>query len=257
MLNEVFGKGLLSGAGNRVTFIFVFLAVLLFSLVSAYMIPSYAYRYVCWKQLKKGKAAPENFKRKLWMILSFVFSLIGMSLAVFFLPLWKVFFFAMFLLFSVFGVIVDSCIRIIGNEMLLSLLPVVLLYRFLDSSGPVAALLGSLLAVLVILAFFLLAHLIVYLHKGVRGVGMGDVKLCILIAFALGIQGIVDFALGLAVAIFAYLAWRIIRTPIFLHYIFDTDNTFPMCGPIVCGFLYALLVGYGVDYGSLFRMLLG
>lgn len=225
----------------------VFLKNLVFaalSLLGACLIPSVANRYISWKQKKKVRKEYRKVKSLAWYALSIAAVVLSVFLSIVYLEVWEGVFVVIFSAFAVFGIIVDTCIRIIGNEMLLCMFPFGIAYRLMTASTLKGAFVGSLIAVVLMLIFFLAAHLIVYLHKGVRGVGMGDVKLSVVIAITLGVGLFADFILGMAVGMIAYLVFRILKSPFFIRTIFDSDNTFPMCPPIMLGFMYALFASH-------------
>ncbi len=217
------------------------LIILLISAGVSFGIPAFSYQYVNWKLEKKGKEPLGNEGIAQWRIICFVVFAAVAYLMVALIPTKELWLGIIFLGFALFGIIVDSRIRIIGNEMLLAMLPFGLIYRALTASTVGDAFLGSLLAMLMVGAFLYIAHLITWLHKKVRGVGMGDIKLSLLIALTLGVSGSLNFLLGLALGMLFYLSVRIIRNPKFLITIFHVNNTFPMCGPIMIGFLFALI----------------
>lgn len=137
-----------------------------------------------------------------------------------------------FALFAVFGTTVDSYIRIIGNEMLLAMLPIGVLYRIVD--GGVSSLLGSLGALLVVILTFGLAMAGTKKLKGVIGVGMGDVKLSMVIALTVGFPGVLSFLGGMAFAIVAYCVVGL-KT-----HMLRRNSYFPMCGMIMAGLMITL-----------------
>lgn len=207
----------------------------------SYNIPLYAYKYAEYKQKKKAKDMPLNGKSltkrlKIYaMILSMIYAYISYS----FLGTKELVFASIFMFFAVFGVCVDTLIRIIGNEMLLIMLFPALIYRIY--MGGFRSFIGSIISILIIILFYLAAGLLTYLHKGLRGIGMGDVKLSMVIAIAVGFPGVISFMGAMAISILLYLFIRFIREPLFIRTIFCPWNTFPMCAPIMAGFLFAII----------------
>lgn len=210
------------------------------SILGAYLLPASAKRYIQWKQAKKERKEYQNAKSLFWYIFSLLALTLSACLAFYCLRFWEGVFIMIFSMFAVFGIIVDTCIRIIGNEMLLCMFPFGIAYRLLTAPTLKSAFIGSLIAAVLMLVFFFAAHMIVYLHKGVRGVGMGDVKLSLLIGITLGVGLFGEFILGMAVGMIVYLVFRILKSPFFIRTIFNPDNTFPLCPPIMLGFIYAL-----------------
>lgn len=209
------------------------------SAVAAYRLPHFAYQYACYKQNKKGRAQPEG-EIRLWQKLLAAVVAAGYTLfAGWYLPFTETVFATVFMMFAIFGITVDQLIRIIGNEMVGWMFLVAVIYRIY--SGGVKSLLNALLAIGCVIAYFALADLIVRLHKGVRGVGMGDVKLAMVIALAVGFPNIYYFVLGMVIAMVSVILYRIIKTPVWIKLMFDTRNTFPMCGPIMVGLLFTIV----------------
>ena len=86
----------------------------------------------------------------------------------------------------------------------------------------------------VVILTFGLAMLGTMKLKGVFGVGMGDIKLAMVIALTVGWPGVLTFLGGMAIAIIVYcivgLRARVLRK----------ESFFPMCGMIMAGLLFAL-----------------
>lgn len=215
-------------------------------------IPGYAYKYACWKNKKRGK---EKISTELWKGWKIVFPVVILALGYMSFenfPGWKAIFILVFVLFGVFGIVVDSLIRIIGNEMLLIMLVVGIIYRGVD--GGVRSYIGSALGLGIVIAVLLVSAVVTYFFVGARGVGMGDIKLCIVAAVTVGFPGTLYFMLGMAVAMLAYVLLKIVTVPAYIHSIFHVSNTFPMCGVIMAGFItgmvypvfmYNFMTGFG------------
>ncbi|WP_159442043.1 prepilin peptidase [Clostridium sp. Marseille-P2415] len=135
---------------------------------------------------------------------------------------------------AVFGICVDAFIRIIANEMLWVILAAGLCYR-IYLGGP-RALWGSAGALLIVIAVFGMTILFTFVRKGTPGVGMGDIKLAMIIAITVGWPGVFYFLTGMAGAIGIYCLAGMKCG--FLA----RDSTFPMCGHIMAGFLIALIL---------------
>ena len=241
---EVFEERILNLINtNKPVMVSVLVISFIFIIIS-YYIPKFAYKYANWKLTKKGNDTLKEYKYKLWVPVSMIAMILSILVSVYYLPFWKLIFVLVFTCFAVFGAIVDDTISIIGNEMLLYMLPVGLVYRFIDGGLTLGNIGGSLLAVLVVIAFFTVTHFIVYFHKGVRGVGMGDVKLSVLIALTVGMLGIYDFIIGLAIGVLIHISYKIIKYPIYLKNMLKVSSTFPMCAAIMFGLWFAVVARY-------------
>lgn len=207
-------------------------AIVAAALAAGYAASELAYKYVLYKCRKKDRTPPEVKKGRLWNFACAAVAGVCALISLLFMDTVPTVFCILFALFSVFGTTVDSYIRIIGNEMLLVMLPIGLLYRIL--AGGFSSLLGSLAALGVVILTFGLAMLGTMKLKGVFGVGMGDIKLAMVIALTVGWPGVLTFLGGMAIAIIVHcvvgLRARVLRK----------DSFFPMCGMIMAGLLFAL-----------------
>lgn len=214
--------------------------------IGSFLIPYLAYQYANYKRQKRGN---EPTEQRLSQWVSMVAALIGIILAfvaVHEMPLWQGTFCILFYWFAVFGICVDSYIRIIGNEMLLAMLVLGICYRFLE--GGIASFLGSMVGLAITIALFAAAAGITYIRRLSGGVGMGDVKLAMVISITVGWPNVRCFLGGMAAAMVAYIAICILFKKLSLH------STFPMCGPIMVGFLLAL---YQPQMQAVFSVLWG
>lgn len=141
-----------------------------------------------------------------------------------------------FTLIAIFGICVDIAIRIIPNVMVLTILLLGILYRILD--GGVKSLIGACIAFGLVILIFGLSGVITYRFKGTRGFGMGDLKLSLAIAVALGYPGVLHFFIGMAISIACYCVLGLYSKMLTL------GSTFPMCPQIMIGFLFALVLPY-------------
>ena len=214
------------------------LLLLIAALLIALATMSSTYKYVEFKCQKGNRALPKAKKGLSWNAVCVLIVGVCAAVSLFLLDdgttqgFAKAILCIVFALFAVFGTTVDSYIRIIGNEMLLAMLPVGILYRILD--GGISSLLGSLLALLIIILTFGLAMMGTKKLKGVIGVGMGDVKLSMVIALTVGFPGVTTFMGGMALAIVVY-CFIGLRT-----HMLQKNSYFPMCGMIMAGFLLSL-----------------
>ena len=204
--------------------------------IVVYVLPELAFVFACYKYKMRNQELPEAKIKAIWKIACAGFGILYSGAVLWFVPLWQALFCIVFMYFAIFGFVLDGLIRIVANEMLLVLLPIGLAYRVL--SGGFVFLLGSLEGLGVVIAVFGTAAAFTRLKKGSGGVGMGDVKLAMVIAITVGWPGSVYFLGGMAIAIGAYCLVGL-KT-----YMLRMDSTFPMCGHIMAGFLTALLLPY-------------
>lgn len=196
------------------------------------VIPQVAFQYTNYKNERRGKEKVQSVPSRQMMLLCGLAGAALAGLAAYSLPFWRASFCVVFIWFAAFGICVDGYIRIIGNEMLLAMLIVGISYRMVD--GGLSSFAGSLLALLLTIALFAAAAGITYLRRMSGGVGMGDVKLAMVIAITAGWPGTMYFLGGMAAAMILYIAFLFFRKRFFLK------NTFPMCGPLMFGLLTAL-----------------
>ncbi|MCI0503065.1 MAG: prepilin peptidase [Fusobacteria bacterium] len=136
------------------------------------------------------------------------------------------------LMLAVIGTLVDMKIRLIPNELVLIILILGIAFRIL--SVGFASLKGSLIALVLVIVIFGITAGITYMIRGSVGVGAGDFKLMSVIAIAVGIPGVVYFLIGLSVALVVYVIYGTLTKRLTL------GSAFPMCGPIMVGFVYSL-----------------
>lgn len=196
------------------------------------VIPQVAFQYANYKNERRGKAKVQSAPSRQMMLLCGLAGAALAGLAAYSLPLWRASFCVVFIWSAVFGICVDGYSRIIGNEMLLAMLIIGISYRVVD--GGLSSFAGSLLALLLTIALFAAAAGITYLRRMSGGVGMGDVKLAMVIAITAGWPGTMYFLGGMAAAMILYIAFLFFRKRFFLK------NTFPMCAPLMIGLLTAL-----------------
>lgn len=206
-------------------------------------IPKMAYEFSCYKCRKNGKEI--TFKqvgiilKTLCVVTIDVYALLVIVLV----PTQLIALTILFGIIGVFGSFVDRFCRIIANEMVLVLLVLGIVYRVL--TGGNGLLLGSIAALVFTTLIFYLASVVTKLRTGVSGVGMGDVKLSMVISIMVGWPGIIFFFIGLGVSIAIYSLGGLKLG------FFTLKDTFPMCLPIVLGWLYALIYQY-IPYVHLF-----
>lgn len=211
--------------------------------ITSFLIPGLAYYYANYKMKKRGKEAP---LQQLSQWAPIIATALGISLAWIALhemTFWESIFCILFYWFAVFGVCVDSHIRIIGNEMLIAMLGLGICYRLLEG-GP-SSFLGSLAGLAITTGLFAATAGITFIRRMSSGVGMGDIKLAMVIAITVGWPNVLYFLGGMAVVMILYIAFSVLSKRLLLH------SAFPMCGPIMAGFLIAL---YQPQMEAVFRL---
>ena len=192
-------------------------------------IPGAALRYAGMKSERKASPRPvlTDISKKKWMCAAAGGLFTGICAA--YCPAWKVIFAAAFVWTALFGIIVDSLMRIIGNEMLMWLFGLGIIYRFL-CGGMKAAWSGT-KALFLSLLIFIAAAFIMKLLTGRRGVGMGDIKLSMTAAFIAGMEHLPLFLTGMCAAMAVYVLLGLKTRMLTLK------SSFPMCMPLMAGLL--------------------
>lgn len=157
-------------------------------------------------------------------------------LSVWFAPWERVPFYIGFCMIAIAATLVDHRIRMIPNEMVLLLFALGLGYRVMVAGF--SGLLYSLLASLITAGVFLLAMGVVFLLKKNIGVGAGDLKLAVTASFIVGLSGIYLFLFGMVAAMLLYCLGGLLLKKLTMY------STFPMCGQIMAGFVFALFAPY-------------
>nr|WP_288825217.1 hypothetical protein [uncultured Clostridium sp.] len=219
-MNGILGTAVLTGVSSLV----------------GYFIPELSYSFACYKCRRKGYQAPLKSNIYRWNGLSLVFTTGVTGLSCFLLPFDQAIFTVLISYIAAFGICVDRLIRIIANEMLWVILAAGLTYRIHSNGLP--GLLGSAGALLLVIVVFGFTMMFTYARKGTAGVGMGDVKLAMIIAITVGFPGVFYFLTGMACVIGFYCLAGM-KCGFLVR-----DSTFPMCGHIMAGFLIALLWPY-------------
>lgn len=206
------------------------------SCLVGFFIPDLSYSFACYKCRRKGYPGPLRIPGLQWKVVSLVFTAGVTGLSCLLLPFDQAIFTILICYIAAFGICVDRLIRIIANEMLWVILAAGLTYRI--HSGGLIGLMGSAGAMALVIAIFGLTMIFTYVRKGTAGVGMGDVKLAMIIAITVGFPGVFYFLTGMACVIGFYCVAG-------MKYGFLVrESTFPMCGHIMAGFLIALLWPY-------------
>lgn len=199
----------------------------------AYFIPKLSYSFACYKSRQKGYPLLWSAPGMRWKYFSMLFSAAVAGVSGCWMPIGQAVFVMIICHIAVFGICMDTFMRIIANEMLWIILAAGLSYRLY--SGGLRALWGSAGALLLVIAVFSMTALFTFARKGTAGVGMGDVKLAMIIAITVGWPGVFYFLAGMAGTIGIYCI-----TGVKCGWL-NRGSTFPMCGHIMAGFLAALL----------------
>ncbi|WP_097003801.1 prepilin peptidase [Lacrimispora amygdalina] len=206
------------------------------SCLVGFFIPELSYSFACYKCRRKGYPGPIRIPGLQWKTVSLIFTAGITGLSRLLLPFDQAIFTILICYIAAFGICVDRLIRIIANEMLWVILAAGLIYRI--HSGGLIGLMGSAGAMALVIAIFGLTMIFTYVRKGTAGVGMGDVKLAMIIAITVGFPGVFYFLTGMACVIGFYCVAGI------KYGFLVRESTFPMCGHIMAGFLIALLWPY-------------
>ncbi|WHH57935.1 A24 family peptidase [Petroclostridium sp. X23] len=205
-------------------------------LAIGFMIPDLAKKMIRYKCIKRHQDAPAFYMPK-WhkhiivLLSASLFVLAGRQM-----PLMEAVLMDIFIVIALTAAVVDNQVRIIPNEMVLSVMVLGVIYRIIASGAH--SLLGSLGALAFVIAVFGGTAVITKIFTKSTGVGAGDLKLAMAIAITAGYPGVYYFLGGMAVAIGGYCLAGLqigLLTP---------KSTFPMCGHIMAGFLIALFVPY-------------
>ncbi len=206
------------------------------SCLVGFFIPELSYSFACYKCRRKGYPGPIRIPGLQWKTVSLIFTAGITGLSRLLLPFDQAIFTILICYIAAFGICVDRLIRIIANEMLWVILAAGLTYRI--HSGGLIGLMGSAGAMALVIAIFGLTMIFTYVRKGTAGVGMGDIKLAMIIAITVGFPGVFYFLTGMACVIGFYCVAGI------KYGFLVRESTFPMCGHIMAGFLIALLWPY-------------
>ena len=158
------------------------------------------------------------------------------ALSIWLVPPGQVPFYIGFCVIAIVGTLVDNRIRMIPNELVLLLFALGLGYRLMVAGF--AGLLHSLLALLITAGIFLLAAGTTFLLKKSIGVGAGDLKLAMAISFTVGLSEVYLFLFGVVAAMLVYCLAGLCSRRL------TVSSTFPMCGQIMAGFVFALFAPY-------------
>jgi len=202
------------------------------SIILGLILPSISQKIVAYKINKRQyeiKKISFSIYTKIFIL---VINILAFILASIFEPSINSIYLMIFTEIAIIGALVDYQLRIIPNELLLLLLVIGIIYKI--NIHTITNIEEQVKALLLIIIIFAGTSLITKLFSNDIGVGAGDIKLSILIAFILGYPNVMIFLLGTAIFIGMF---SIIG--IFLGMIGPKD-TFPMCGFLMGGFCLAL-----------------
>lgn len=211
---------------------------ILLGVASAYISIKLGARYVSYKQ---GKYEVPKFERKInTKIYMLIYSLIGTLLTYILLMVTfdyklviEVIALFIFMIFAGGGTIVDNKIRIIGNEMILAMFGIGVIYVMAYSG--LLGVLVSLITSIGIAVFFVIVYLLMrlVLYK-LPPAGAGDFKLIMVIGFILGYPGIIIALFTTSVALLIYIAIGFMRKKLVMA------TYIPMAGFLMLGLVVAL-----------------
>jgi Predicted membrane-associated HD superfamily hydrolase len=210
-------------------------------------IPPFVKRVVGFKCRQYGRPlVRRRFSVRTWgfvIVLTVAFALLSAR----FVSLEQSPFFIGFCVIAIVGTLVDHQIRMIPNELVLLLFMLGLPYRIMVSGF--SGVPRSMLASLITAGVFLLAAGTTFLLKKNIGVGAGDLKLAVTISFIVGLSGVFLFLFGMVAAILLYCFGGLLSRRL------TVGSTFPMCGQIMAGFVFALFAPYVVPCLSEYLLL--
>lgn len=139
-----------------------------------------------------------------------------------------------FCLLAVVGALVDFRIRIIPNELVVIIFALGLLFNVAE--GDLRHLGLSVVSGVITFFLFMITARITYYFAKSMGVGAGDVKLATAAAFAVGLNRLSDFYVGIVAALLLYMVVG------FSLGLIKMKSTFPMGVQIMFGFVAAFLL---------------
>ena len=146
--------------------------------------------------------------------------------------------FCLFVSIALISSWVDILIRIIPNEIVLTIAAFGIVFRIVCAIVDPWSLLGGFASFALTLGMFSLAMFIGRKRWNGRGVGAGDFKLAMIASFIVGFPGIAYFYMALCVAMLVYFAYMIARRS------FGFFVWFPMCSFLMIALLVGLIYSY-------------
>ena len=146
--------------------------------------------------------------------------------------------FCLFVSIALISSWVDILIRIIPNEIVLTIAAFGIVFRIVCAIVDPWSLLGGFASFALTLGMFSLAMFIGRKRWNSRGVGAGDFKLAMIASFIVGFPGIAYFYMALCVAMLVYFVYMIARGS------FGFFVWFPMCLFLMIALLVGLIYSY-------------
>jgi len=146
--------------------------------------------------------------------------------------------FCLFVSIALISSWVDILIRIIPNEIMLTIAAFGIVFRIVCAIVDPWSLLGGFASFALTLGMFSLAMFIGRKRWNSRGVGAGDFKLAMIASFIVGFPGIAYFYMALCVAMLVYFVYMIARGS------FGFFVWFPMCSFLMIALLVGLIYSY-------------
>ena len=146
--------------------------------------------------------------------------------------------FCLFVSIALISSWVDILIRIIPNEIVLTIAALGIVFRIVCAIADPWSLLGGFASFALTLGMFSLAMFIGRKRWNSRGVGAGDFKLAMIASFIVGFPGIAYFYMALCVAMLVYFVYMIARGS------FGFFVWFPMCSFLMIALLVGLIYSY-------------
>ena len=146
--------------------------------------------------------------------------------------------FCLFVSIALISSWVDILIRIIPNEIVLTIAAFGIAFRIVCAIVDPWSLLGGFASFALTLGMFSLAMFIGRKRWNSRGVGAGDFKLAMIASFIVGFPGIAYFYMALCVAMLVYFVYMIARGS------FGFFVWFPMCSFLMIALLVGLIYSY-------------
>ena len=146
--------------------------------------------------------------------------------------------FCLFVSIALISSWVDILIRIIPNEIVLTIAALGIVFRIVCAIADPWSLLGGFASFALTFGMFSLAMFIGRRRWNSRGVGAGDFKLAMIASFIVGFPGIAYFYIALCITILVYFTYMIAKRS------FGFFVWFPMCSFLMIALLVGLLYSY-------------
>lgn len=193
-----------------------------------------AERVVVFKCKKKGREVPQYYWGTEEKTICMLMGAVLFVAVAYCYPRLQAVFLCVFSIIAIIGTLIDHRIRIIPNELVISVFILGIFFNLTE--GGVNHICLSVLSSVITFSLFLLTAKITYHFVKSIGVGAGDVKLASAASFVLGIERLSWFFLGIVIALTTYLLIGLWLGKI------KVGSTFPMGGQIMAGFIAAFLL---------------